>query len=267
MHGALFSQLGGDDILGHIARHISGGAVHFVGSLPEKAPPPWRHAAVGVHDDLTAGHSGIGLGSAHDELAGRVDIELGVLVYHLPVDHGHNDRVYDLFPGFLGYLAAGFVQDLLGMLRRDDDCLDARGLAVVIFHVGPAIYRQAEIRKDVLFAHLSEPHGQLLREHQGQGHKFRGFVGSVTHHQALVAGAAGIHALGDVGRLAAYDVDDRAGLVVKTVFGMGIADVLYHLAGQRVHVHVGRSGDLSAHHHHAAGDKVSQATRPAGSFS
>ena len=40
-------------------------------------------SAVGVYDDLTAGQTGISVRSADYETAGRVDEELGVLIYHV----------------------------------------------------------------------------------------------------------------------------------------------------------------------------------------
>ena len=56
---------------------------------------------------------------------------------------------------------------------------------------------------------------QLVRQHDGQRHQFRRLVAGVAEHQALVAGAAGIHAHGDVGRLALDRVQHAAGLGVE----------------------------------------------------
>ena len=42
LHLAAFRQLRGDDVLGDVAAPCSGRAIDLRGSLPEKAPPPWR---------------------------------------------------------------------------------------------------------------------------------------------------------------------------------------------------------------------------------
>ena len=55
---AAFGKAGRDDVLGHIACHVGGGAVHLGGILAgEGAAAVPAHAAVGVHDDLAAGEA------------------------------------------------------------------------------------------------------------------------------------------------------------------------------------------------------------------
>ena len=61
---------------------------------------------------------------------------------------------------------------------------------------------------------------EALRQAVGQldrhGHQFFGFVAGKAEHQALVARAAGVHAHGDVRRLALDGAHDRAGVGIKT---------------------------------------------------
>src|SRR5262249_21121841 len=77
----------------------------------------------------------------------------------------------------------------------------------------------------------------------------------VAEHDALVAGAAGVHALGDVGGLAADAVEDGAGRGVERVLGAGVADVLDPAAHPLVDRQQGPGRDLAADAHQAAADE------------
>ena len=50
-------------------------------------------AAVGIDDDLAAGQAGVAHGTADNETAGGIDVDLGVLVEHI----GRNDGLDDFF--------------------------------------------------------------------------------------------------------------------------------------------------------------------------
>ena len=63
--------------------------------------------------------------------------------------------------------------------------------------------------------------------------------------KVLVTGAAGIHAHGDVPALFIDCGDDRAGFVVESVFGAGIADLLDSIANDARDIHVTRGSDFS----------------------
>ena len=68
-------EAGGDDVLGHPARGVRGGAVDLRRILAaERAAAVAGHAAVGVDDDLAPGQPGVAHRSAGDEPAGRVDV-------------------------------------------------------------------------------------------------------------------------------------------------------------------------------------------------
>ena len=68
-------------------------------------------------------------------------------------------------------------------------------------------------------------------------------------------GAARVHALGDVGGLAADGVQDGAGGGVEGVLGAGVADLFDDLADELVDVEHGLRGDLAADDDQAAGDE------------
>src|SRR5690606_21924726 len=86
-----------------------------------------------------------------------------------------------------------------------------------------------------------------------------GFVGGVAEHQALVAGALllglpAVHALVDVRRLLADQVEHAAGGAVETDVGRVVANVQDHLAGRGFQVDPGRGGDLAGDDRHAGLD-------------
>src|SRR5581483_5082632 len=100
---ALPGKSGGDDVLGDIAGHVAGRAVHLGGILArEGAASVAAIAAVGVNDDLAAGQSAIAVRTADFEPAGRIDVIHGALGQVFGRD-GFLDEFFD--DGF----ADGFV--------------------------------------------------------------------------------------------------------------------------------------------------------------
>ena len=120
-------EAGGHAVLRDVARHVARGAVDLRGVFPrERAAAVRRRAAVGVDDDLAAGDAGIAVRPADDEAAGRVDVDFGVLVHQL----GGDDAIDDLLDEVAAHLLVGHV---FAMLARDDDRIDANGLAAFVF--------------------------------------------------------------------------------------------------------------------------------------
>ena len=66
LHLDALGQAGGHDVLA-TQRMAYAAERSTDGSLPENAPPPAGHAAVGVHDDFAAGQAGVAHGAADDE--------------------------------------------------------------------------------------------------------------------------------------------------------------------------------------------------------
>src|SRR5207245_596051 len=79
------------------------------------------------------------------------------------------------------------------------------------------------------------------------------FVGGVPEHHALIAGAAGVYAHGDVARLLVDRADDRAGVRIEAVEGVVVADGGDDAAHQRLEIDVGLGGDLACDHDQAGG--------------
>ncbi len=112
-----------------------------------------------------------------------------------------------------------------------------------------------EVGEDALAARLRQTFAQPVREHDRQRHQFRRLAAGVAEHQALVAGAAGVHAHGDVGRLAVDRRDDAAGIAVEPVLRVGVADLADGFANQLLDVDVGVGGDLAGDEAEASGDE------------
>ncbi len=129
------------------------------------------------------------------------------------------------------------------------------GLPSVVLHGHLALAVGPEVVERALAANLTEALDQPVREHDRQRHQLLGLVAGVAEHEALVAGAAGVHAHGDVRRLLVDRGHDRARLVVEAELGAGVADVLDGLTHGLGEVDVGLGGDLAGDDGQAGGDQ------------
>src|SRR6185312_13816803 len=83
LDGAAVGEAGGDHVLGEIARGVSGRAVDLGRVLAGESAAAMRGvAAVRVDDDLASGEAAIAVRAADDEIAGRVDEEIGRPLRH-----------------------------------------------------------------------------------------------------------------------------------------------------------------------------------------
>ena len=94
----------------------------------------------------------------------------------------------------------------------------------------------------------------------GRGHQLGRFVASKAEHHALVAGAGfaavligAVHAHGDVGALLVDIGEDGAGVGVKAIGRVGIADVGNDLSGHGGDVHMALIGHFAHDQRHAGG--------------
>ena len=203
-------------------------------------------AAVGIHDDLTAGQAGIALGTAHNKAAGGVDIILGVLIQQL----GRDGSLDDLFHDICAQLLHGHG---LAVLAGDDHGVHTGGLAVDILHGDLALAVRAEVIQLAALAHLGQLLGQLVGQADGHGHQLRGLIAGITKHHALVACTADlvVGAEGDIGALAVHIGDDGAGVGVKAELGAGVADIGHDLADDLLEIDIAVGGDLAHDVDHA----------------
>ena len=239
----------GDDVLCDVTRHVAGRAVDlgwiFSG---ERAAAVTAVAAVGVDDDFAASEACITHRAADDEAAGGIDVEFGFAVEHLGgyhwFDHFVENRV--------GQIA---LRNFFAVLRGDDGGVNARGAAFDVLDCDLGFAVGSEEINFAGLANIGESLGELMRELDGHGHQLGSFVAGEAEHQALVAGAAGIDAHGDIVGLLLDGADDAAGFGVEAVLGAGVTDVFDDLARQVRKVDVRLGGDFAGDDHQAGGNK------------
>src|SRR5207244_13646837 len=95
------------------------------------------------------------------------------------------------------------------------------------------------------FANLGEALREAVGELDGHGHQFFGFIAGKPEHQALVACSAGIHAHGDIRRLALHGAHDGASTGIIAVLGTVVADTVNGTANEFVVINVRGGGDVA----------------------
>ena len=132
-----------------MAGGVGGGAIHLGGVLAgEGAAAVAGGTAIGVHDDLAAGKSGIPLGTTDNKLAGGVHQKAGGLAGRLDAQVT-GGRYHQVCPEVVGDpLAQGFrladAVNLRGVLGGNQNCVDGHRQVVFIddAHLGLAIGQQ-----------------------------------------------------------------------------------------------------------------------------
>ena len=152
------------DGLGDVAGHICRGAVYLGGILTaECAAAVTGVAAVGIHNDLAAGESGIGSGAAQYKPPGGVDEILGFGIQHFGGDAGLDD-LFDHIP------PQGDGIGVLIVLGGKHHRIDPDGLAVFVFHCHLCFAVGTEIAELSAFADRRQPPGDAVCQRDGQGH-------------------------------------------------------------------------------------------------
>src|SRR5262245_52954194 len=245
-------QLGRDDILGDVARHVGGAAIDlgwiFSG---EGAAAMTAHAAVGINDDFPSGEPTVALRPADDKASGRVNVIDSVLVEKFRGNDGFDHAVDD---GFLQF-AVFHVNAVLG---RNDDIFYAHRLAITIFDgdLGFAV-RPQKIGFAAL-AYLGEIMHQAVGHLDGKRHQLARLIASVAEHHALIAGSLLLvqtfafgDSLGDIRRLLFDGGQDRTGGAVETHGGIRVTDVANHFTHDVDVTHFSAAGDFPGNDHHA----------------
>ena len=199
----------------------------------------WCRTAVGVDDDLTAGHTGVAVRSSDDEAAGRVDEDPGVLVHHVAGD----DALYDLLRDIR---AQHLVRHEVAVLRGDDNRIDADRTSLVVLDRHLRLAVGAQIVEEAVTPRARKALHELVREHDRQRHQLVGFGAGVAEHQPLIARAARIDAPGNVRRLSVDRGEHRAGVRVIAILGLGVADVRDGVADDLLEVEGAVRRDLAS---------------------
>lgn len=191
----------------------------------------------------------------------------GFVVKHVRWNHLLDDLLFDLLPQL-------FRSDVLAVLSANDDGvypLRNHGAIVMFvfdrdlcFGVGPQP-GQAPVVPRLLHRPI-----ELVCEEDGQGEILGRFVGGITEHDTLVAGAKLLE--GIVEMQAASDIwgllldcdEDIAGLVVETLVGAIVADVTNGVPDDFLVVEVCFGRDLTKDHDHACQKRISCACTKGG---
>ena len=142
---------------------------------------------------------------------------------------------------FLSIISAGIdrVDDLLDEVFREScSCVDVglccvdtttasmrTGLRAVVLDGHLRLAVGTEVVEHAVAPRSDSPRTSLCASMIGSGISSVGLRAGKAEHQALVAGAAGVHALTDVARLLVNRRQHRAGLGVEAELGARVADV------------------------------------------
>ena len=171
---------------------------------------------------------------------------------------GGDDLLDDLL---LDLLAEVLERNVGRVLGGDNDGVDAerddRAVVVCVLNGDLGLGVGPEPGDGAVVAGVGHGLVKLVGELDGEGKVLGGLVGGITEHDTLVTGTEllesvlVVEALSDVGRLLLDSDENVAGLVVETLVGGVVADVLDGLADDLLVVEVGLGGDLTKDHDHA----------------
>ena len=166
-----------------------------------------------------------------------------------------NDLLFDLFSQLLG-------GDGLAMLCADDDRVNPFGYhgtaIMLIFNGDLSLGVRSEPRQATVIAGIGHSLVELVGKQDGQWEVLRGLISSVAEHYALIASAqlfqrlVKLEALCDVRGLLLDGYHNIAGLVIKPLTRIIIANVFDGAANDFLIVQSGIGGDLTKHHDHAS---------------
>lgn len=243
----------GNDGLGNVSVDVGSGSVDLGEVLSrEGTTTVGTPTSVGVDDDLSSGQTGVTLGSTNDEAARGLDVVDGLVVKEVGWDDLLDDLLEDLLSQLLG-------RDGVSVLGGYDDGVDANGdhgttvLLVLDGDLGLGVGSQPA--QGAVPAGLRHGGVELVGEDQSQRHELRGLVGSVTEHDTLVTSTmvldvTVVKTLSNVGRLLLNSDEDVAGLVVESLLGVIVTDVLDGVSDDLLVVELSLGGDLTEDHDH-----------------
>jgi hypothetical protein len=109
-----------------------------------------------------------------------------------------------------------------------------------------------------------------VSQSDGKGHKIGSLVAGKAEHHSLVAGAGAIqyifgrfisyfggfgNAVADIRRLRLYVSEYAAGIIVKTIFRLVIADTFYYMTNHPRNVYVTVAGYFTEHYYYSGGHR------------
>lgn len=229
-------------------------------------------ATVCVDDNLSAGKTGVTLGTANDELSGglnlmrvsgdgaeqgRLRIATHVIDGLLVKVVGRNDLLDDLLLDLLSQQLGG---NRLAVLGADDDGVHSKrnnGTVVVLVldgHLGLGVW--SEPWQAAVTSCSRHSSVKLVCQLEGQGEEFWGLVGGISEHDTLVTSAEFlqclivVQTLGNIWGLLLDGDQDVASLVVEALGGVIVSDILDGISDDLLVIETGLGCDLAEDHHH-----------------
>ena len=258
----LIRKAGSHQVLRRVSGCVSRGTVHLRAVLSrESAAAVTGISAVRINNNLPSSQAAVAVGAADHETPCGIDKEFRILIHHLRRKH----LVENIFLNIRVNLLLGHR---IIMLRRQNNGVQPAGLSVfIILHRYLRLPVRAQITKRAVFTDLGQPPRQLMGKGDGIRHKLRRFVGGVSEHHSLVAGADRVQfvlchrilprlqrlidAHGNIRRLLVDRDDHAAGITVKAIFCPVITDFPYRLPNDLLNIHIRAGGDFSHNHYQA----------------
>lgn len=249
-------KAGVDQGLGNPAAEVGSGTVDLGEILSgESTTTVGTPTTVGVDNDLTAGQTGVTLGTTNDEAARGLDVVDGLVVEVLGGDGLLDDLVKDLLAEVLG-------GDVVGVLGGDDDGVDADGddstVVVLVLNSDLGLGVGSQPRQGAVAAGSRHGSVELVGEGKSEGEELGGLVGGITEHDTLVTSTEALESLlvvqtlGNIGRLLLNGNEQVEGLVVETLGGVIVTDVLDGVTDDLLVVNLGLGGDFTENHDHTS---------------
>lgn len=248
------TEISGDEGLGDPASGVGCTAIDLgwvlsgEGSTTMSAP-----SSVCVDDDLTASKTGISMWATTGEASTWVEMVDGVLVEVLGWD--------DLADDFLLQLGCELLLgDVWAVLGRDEDGVDTEwgefSVLVLVLNGDLGLSVWADVWAGAVLADLSELVAELGCKGVGKWHEVFTFVGGIAKHVALITGSdifdvfVDMDGVGNFWRLLLKGDDDLAGLVVTSLIGVIVSDLLKGVADNLLVIYGSLGGDFTENHDH-----------------
>ena len=148
-----------------------------------------RISAVGIYDDLTSCKTCISVRSADYETSCRIDEVFGILIQKLLGKDGIKYMLLDIFMDL-------FLCNIRIMLCGKDNCFQTDRLAIlIVFYRNLTLSIGTQIRQGSVLTDICELLCKLVCKGDGIRHILFCFVGCITKHHTLIAGADGLDLL------------------------------------------------------------------------